>query len=291
MPDIPIQSLITGLLDQFTDPSKRLFWVFILTSSLMALGYLWVSGEKLTWHKIRATFFARRYWLTASSATDIGLLSLNSLIKILLLVPLFGSHLLGAIWVGGLLQGQLGTPMELALPAWCIAILFTLCFFVAEDFSRYALHRCMHRFPLLWHFHQLHHSAKILTPLTLHRVHPVEMGLYFLRGWLVFSLVSGIFLYLAGSKLTALQILGVDALGFLFNAVGANLRHSQIPIHFGKFENWFISPAQHQIHHSSALEHRDKNFGTCLALWDKMGDSWVKGRQKAPIRFGLISKN
>ena len=38
--------------------------------------------------------------------------------------------------------------------------------------------------------------------------------------------------------------------GVLFNFAAANLRHSHIWISFGRFEKIFISPAQHQIHHS-----------------------------------------
>ena len=43
----------------------------------------------------------------------------------------------------------------------------------------------MHRIPFLWRFHQIHHSAEVLTPLTFHRIHPVESLLYDVRGALV----------------------------------------------------------------------------------------------------------
>ena len=298
--DTGASEFLSLTLGQVTDPSKRLFWGFIASSIVLILIYWWVSPYPVTWHRVQQTFFSRRYWLTKSTLTDTSFLIANSLIKLLILVPLFGSHLLGAVWFAGLLQKYFDSPSAIELPTWGIAVAFSLTFFLLEDISRFGLHRLMHKVPALWHLHKVHHSATTLTPLTLHRIHPVEMTLYALRGWMVFTLVSGAFLYLAGRELTALHILGVDAVGFLFNVLGANLRHSHIPLSFGPFERWFISPVQHQIHHSSAPAHVDKNFGTCLAIWDKLGGSWVSGRsddspsaaddhslREPRLRFGL----
>jgi sterol desaturase/sphingolipid hydroxylase (fatty acid hydroxylase superfamily) len=51
-----------------------------------------------------------------------------------------------------------------------------------------------------------------------------------------------------------------------------NLRiffHSQFWISFGPvFNHIFISPAQHQIHHSVLPQHRDRNMGAIFAFWD-----------------------
>ena len=68
-----------------------------------------------------------------------------------------------------------------------IMVIFTITLFVASDFTRYWLHRFMHTVPLLWKFHKVHHSAKVLTPVTFYRVHPVENILFGLR----FSLTIG----------------------------------------------------------------------------------------------------
>jgi sterol desaturase/sphingolipid hydroxylase (fatty acid hydroxylase superfamily) len=32
----------------------------------------------------------------------------------------------------------------------------------------------MHRIPVLWEFHKVHHSAEVLTPISLYRAHPVD---------------------------------------------------------------------------------------------------------------------
>lgn len=285
--NIDLISWLSLSLQTVIDPSRRLFWGFIVSAViLVVLQWLWL-GKRITWRRVRATFFAKKYWLTYSTLTDVSYTFINTAIRSSLLIPLFGSHLVATLWVGRSLQGLFGDGPDLVLPWWLIATSYTLVFFVVEDFSRFYLHRIMHKVPFLWRFHKVHHSATTLTPLTLHRVHPVEMTLYYLRGTIVFSVVSGVFIYLAGRKLSALDILGVDALGFLFNVAGANLRHSHIWLSFGVFERWLISPAQHQIHHSSDVCHHDKNFGTCLAFWDKINDSWLKSGTPKRLRFGI----
>jgi len=45
----------------------------------------------------------------------------------------------------------------------------------------------------------------------------------------------------------------------------------------------FISPAQHQLHHSVAFEHHDKNFGAALAVWD-----WLFGSLHHSVEFETL---
>ena len=52
-------------------------------------------------------------------------------------------------------------------------------------------------------------------------------------------------------------------------------------------EHFFISPAQHQVHHSTDEAHFNKNYGTWLAIWDWMGGSLYVTGQKETLRFGL----
>ena len=67
----------------------------------------------------------------------------------------------------------------------------------------------------------------------------------------------------------------------------ANLRHSHVYIGFGYLEHIFISPAQHQIHHSRNKIHFDQNFGSCLSIWDKAFKSWRASANTKVSRFGL----
>ena len=48
-----------------------------------------------------------------------------------------------------------------------------------------------------------------------------------------------------------------------------------------------MSPAQHHIHHSTAKEHIDKNFGVALSVWDWMFGSLSLSKNEDQLRFGL----
>lgn len=279
--------LVTDPLLTPTDPGRRLFWLFLLSALLMASIAVSLRQRRIDLRYQLSHLFSASYWFHRSNFTDAGLLFFNNGLKTLLLIPLFGSHLVGAIWVGTLLQRHLGDAPELPGSVLLVGILYTIVYFVIEDLSRFFLHRCLHRYPLLWRFHRTHHSATNLSPLTVHRVHPVEMALYYLRGFLVFSIVSGLFIYLFKGRVNGIDILGVDCLGFLFNLLGANLRHTPVWLSFGPLERLFISPAQHQLHHSCATEHLNKNFGTCFALWDKLTGSWLPSGPHQKLAFGL----
>lgn len=272
----------------FLEASRRLYWPFILSALVIASIVVSVRQGKFDLNYQLSQLFNRRYWFNQSTAVDVALLFTNSTLRLVLLLPLLGSHLAATIFFGDLLQSNFGDAPPIALPMLLIGIIYTLTFFVCEDLSRFGLHVALHKLPWLWHFHRLHHSATNLTPLTVHRVHPVEMTLYYLRGLIVFGMVSGTFIYLFRGKVHGWEILGVDCLGFLFNMFGSNLRHSPIKISFGILEKWFVSPAQHQIHHSRDIAHRDKNFGTCLAIWDRIYRSWLPTRSVVGrLKFGI----
>jgi hypothetical protein len=75
---------------------------------------------------------------------------------------------------------------------------------------------------------------------------------------------------------------------FILNALAANLRHSHVWLSFGPVvEHVLNSPAQHQIHHSDAPRHFNKNYGVNLSLWDWMfGTLYVTQSKPESIRFG-----
>lgn len=270
-----------------TAPAQRIFWPCLLFALFIAFCFLRFYQQQSI-KAIAAKFFNSAYWFHPSSLIDFSLMYLNTIIKIVVIVPLLASHLTGIILVSKAFQYQLGDSPLVNWPPFAVMVLFSIIFFIVEDASRFYLHRLMHQVPWLWRFHQLHHSAEVLTPMTLFRVHPVEMMIYQLRQLLVISFVGGVFLWLFQTKVSGLAILGVDAFGILFNFFGANLRHSHIPLHFGQFERFFISPAQHQIHHSKDLNHRNRNFGTCLAIWDQLSGTWLEGKVSKPLNFGLF---
>ena len=164
--------------------------------------------------------------------------------------------------------------------------MYTIALFTVSDFSRYWLHRFLHTIPFLWEFHKVHHSAKVLTPITFYRVHPVENLLFGFRYSLSIGLVTGVFIYFFGAMIDIYSILGVNILVFAFSLFGSNLRHSHVPFAYPKvFEKIFISPKQHQIHHST--KHFDKNFGGYLAIWDNVFGTLKFSNDVKVLKFGL----
>jgi len=167
-----------------------------------------------------------------------------------------------------------------------VLLMYTIALFTVSDFSRYWLHRFLHTIPFLWEFHKVHHSAKVLTPITFYRVHPVENLLFGFRYSLSIGLVTGVFIYFFGAMIDIYSILGVNILVFAFSLFGSNLRHSHVPFAYPKvFEKIFISPKQHQIHHST--KHFDKNFGGYLAIWDNVFGTLKFSNDVKVLKFGL----
>ena len=274
------------------DPAKRVFWGCLISAALLASLAVTVEARRFDLKAQLRAVFDRGYWLHGSTAVDVSLMFLNHTLRVLLLVPLLGSHLAATLVVGRFLQRNLGDAPELDLPWLAIATIYSVTMFLAQDLSRFVLHLAMHRCAALWRFHRTHHSAPVLTPLTLFRVHPVEHGLYFLRSLAVFGLISGGAIWLFGRDFAAFDILGVGLAGFLFNVAGANLRHSHVWLTFGRWERWFVSPAQHQLHHSR--EHGHCNLGSALALWDRIAGTATPAhglvrREWQKLRFGYAN--
>lgn len=267
------------------DPSKRVYWVYLL--SALTIASLAVSYQEGRFRPLKQlkSLFNSAYWFSRSSLVDFALMFFNSIMRLSLLIPTFGSHIAVTVLVGGFLQTHLGDAPHIDLPWYWIAIIFSTVLLLADDLSRFVLHFSMHRFDLLWSFHKTHHSATVLTPFTVFRVHPVESMLYFFRSLLVFGLVTGVFVWLFSQHLTGLKILGVDMFGFLFNFAAANLRHSPIWLSFGRLEHFFISPAQHQLHHS--VDHPNVNFGSVLSIWDAVVGTRFFASEKVKLRFGI----
>lgn len=283
--------MLTDLLNPLLfplEPAKRIYWGCLLSSLALASIITAVHAGRFDVKDQLRQLFDKRYWLTKSTAVDVCLMFVNNAIRVVVLAPAIGGRLAGTLVVGGFLQSRLGDAPTIDLPWIVIGSVFSLSFFIAEDASRFFLHFAMHRFRPLWRFHRAHHSAEILTPLTLFRVHPIEHFLYFIRGVVIFALVTGFFVWLFGRNLATFDILGVGLFGFLFNLAGSNLRHSHVWLSFGRFESWFVSPAQHQLHHSR--HHGHVNLGSALAIWDRMMGTWLLAAKKQELEFGLVDE-
>jgi sterol desaturase/sphingolipid hydroxylase (fatty acid hydroxylase superfamily) len=247
----------------FQDPVARIYYLNLLTAALIALILIKIGKTP------GAEFFTLSYWTQDSSRGDIKIMLFNGFFKTLLIAPWLISTMVVSQFLLKLFYLILPNIYWSASPT-VQMITFTLLSFVISDFFRFYLHYWMHKSSFLWRFHKVHHSASVLTPFTLYRNHPVEVLLAQFRNILASALSVAIFIFVFKTRVSGLDILGVNALGFIFNALGSNLRHSPIPWSWGVLEKIFISPKQHQIHHDQREMFRDKNFGVCLSLWDRL---------------------
>lgn len=280
-----LSALVRATVEPLLDPGSRLFLpVLLLTVVLVALlGRLRVPGAGPWWRVAGSWLDLRRVGVRV----DVGLLLVSQWMGlgavVAALVPVAGLSLgvRDAVSAFGIEPGWLALPSWLAVPA------YSLLLFVAWDLSRFLLHYALHRVPILWRFHQVHHSAAELTPWTFHRVHPVEVALSTIRGVWVTGGLSGLALHAFGAHVAPLQILAVDAIGLLFNTLGGNLRHSHVRWSWAGLERSLLSPAQHQIHHEGVDGGPVHNYGTWLAWWDRMAGSWAPSEPLREPRFGL----
>ena len=235
-----------------------------------------------SWSAIRAGL------LHPSTRLDLQLLLARQLVRALMGTA--GVGLAYTIATRGVLWADrsLGRPVAPDWPEALITAVYTLTLFVAWDASRFALHWAMHRLPALWAFHQVHHSAAVLTPLTFHRIHPVESALYRLRGGLVTGVVAGGFYWMFRDAASPWAWMGVPVVGLALNISLGNLRHSPVWVRLPDFvEGWLLlSPAQHQLHHSAEEAHYDSNLGTWLPIWDRLAGTLLV-TDTPPTAFGV----
>ena len=264
-----LYDLFGDIFYQFLDPKKRIFICYILASLFIA--FLWlVFNKKLSVKRSLNKIFNPKIFFSSSSKSDYKIFILNQIIMFLV-SPLLITQLTIATFlfyyfhsISWLSAGMLANTSVIF-----IIIMFTSVHFILDDFSKYIVHRCMHKWQILWALHKVHHSATTLTPMTVFRTHPLEGVLFSLRSAITQAIMISSFVFLFGNNVDLFTVLGANIFVFLFNIFGSNLRHSHIGIRYWKWlEYILISPAQHQVHHSISKDHHDKNFGAAFAIWD-----------------------
>lgn len=281
------ESLLTNFLpiDYFFNPAARVFWLYLLSSALIAIIFTWIYALKHK-QKFKLTISAD-YWLNKSALLDYRYFFVIWFFKVYLISPLLFSAELVALKTVELLN-YLHSPLFLNLSASRVALIYTFSLFLFSDFTRYWLHRWLHSSEFLWQFHKVHHSAESLNPLTFYRTHPVENFLFGIRYALSAGFVTGVFFWIFGAKLSLTTIFGSNIFVGIFSLLGSNLRHSHIAFSYPAWlERFFISPSQHQIHHD--INASRKNYGGFIAIWDWLfGTLMTTKDKKQPNKYGII---
>jgi len=125
-------------------------------------------------------------------------------------------------------------------------------------------HLAMHRWPLLWRLHKVHHTDLDFDVTTAVRFHPVEI---------ILSLVY---------KVIIISLLGPPALAVLIFelilSTSALFNHGNImiPVRWDKRLRWLlVTPDMHRIHHSSTQTETDSNFGFSISIWDRLFGTYI----------------
>lgn len=277
------------------DANKRIYWGYLLSSLMLAVpAFMWGAAKSTSQRSVIGFLkyvFPKNIYFSSSARHDYYLFLINNLLKaaffpfiVLTMAPI-------ALGVSDAIERIFGTIEHLTWSASTIMLTFTFLLFIFDDLTRFLLHLALHKIPFLWEFHKVHHSAKVLTPMTIYRSHPVESYLYACRMALTQGFVVGFCYYFFGPTLKMIDIVGANLFVFAFNFMGSNLRHSHIWLSWGdKFENWLISPAQHQVHHSDNPKWFDVNLGSALAIWDRLAGTLVKASAVKNLSIGIGEK-
>lgn len=275
------------------DTLGRLYETFFGAAELIAPQYV-VAWVLLAWFfylsrretiGFFAWLFPKAIWLHKSTRSDIALFTIGRLISFFGLLSRFAATPAIAAWVAGLM------PLALLGSNPPSPVVLALVLFLCQDFTVYWMHRAYHTITVIWPLHAVHHSAAVMTPITTYRQHPLSIVINTAIQSIVVGILFGVLIGVFDPDLPMATIIGANAFLVLANMTVANFHHSHIWISFGPvLERVFISPAQHQVHHSIERRHFDKNYGQTLAIWDWMFGTLYLTQQTERVTFGLEGK-
>jgi sterol desaturase/sphingolipid hydroxylase (fatty acid hydroxylase superfamily) len=274
----------------FTDLTSGLAWPYLLATLMIAVTAFAFSRNHNTLPSCSFTafLFPRHVYRHPSAVLDYRFYIVSTLLKVLLWVPILaGIGLLGYKMMKAVLIGYALWQPPTTLP---LHYLFgaVVGFYLFHDFMNYWAHVLLHKVPLLWSFHQVHHSAEVMTPITAYRAHPME---FFITGLLqapVIGLAGVFYQDISPHDFDVTTIFGISMVSFMYGLSGFHLQHSHLPISYGPLVNRFIvSPIQHQAHHSIDARHHNKNFGVKFAIWDVLFNTLYIPRKPELMHYGL----
>ncbi|MEO6704578.1 MAG: sterol desaturase family protein [Ginsengibacter sp.] len=153
------------------------------------------------------------------------------------------------------IQWHFGINYWYDAPAWLQATIA----FLLLDYTNYLWHIVLHKMPLMWRFHLVHHSDLDLDITTAFRFHFGEfIGSVIFRG-------------------AAVLLIGISPLMVLIYEIAFDasnqFQHSNIklPFRFEKALNKIlVTPRMHGIHHSMKKRETDSNYSIIFSFWDRL---------------------
>ena len=185
---------------------------------------------------------------------NLGLFALNTLVLRLL----FPAAAVGiALSVGEMGWGLFNL---LTLPFWFETVASVLLL----DLAIYLQHILMHRVPLLWRLHRVHHADLDIDLTTGSRFHTIEI--------IVSMLIKGVVILLLGPALIAVLVFEVLLNGMaIFNHANVSLP----PAIERVVRYLLVTPDMHRVHHSTVKRETNSNYGFNLSIWDRIFSTYI----------------
>jgi sterol desaturase/sphingolipid hydroxylase (fatty acid hydroxylase superfamily) len=158
-------------------------------------------------------------------------------------------------------------------------LIFPLSFLVLDCYL-YFWHRCMHKIPFAWKFHQVHHSDSWMNISTAYRFHILEV--------LASHLPRVVVIWLFGIPPAAFWLYEVILTAELV------FHHSNwaLPWRWDRLiSQVFVTPHFHRIHHGQEFERSGCNYGSLLTLWDRLFGSRRYTHPDRPVTIGLLEQD
>lgn len=147
--------------------------------------------------------------------------------------------------------------------------------FILLDFFDYLYHLMMHKTPIFWKFHQVHHSDLEVDITTTIREHPGETIIRVTYSILVVLLIGA-----APWVLILKQFI---------QSASNLIAHTKLKL--PKKVNTivsllFVTPNTHHIHHHFELPYTDSNYGDVLSIWDHLFATFSR-MEHSKIVYGI----
>ena len=271
-------------------PAQRLFVVYVATSLIIAIAmYWWARWQQpvtqQTDTSLREFLFPSSVWRTASARLDVRFFFFHQILR----VSLYGGFVVAvADWTVARIEPYLAPVFQANAVAWWAEGVLVLASVALVDFVAFGIHYCQHHVPLLWQFHKVHHSPRVMHPLTTYREHPFDNVLNALGVGVTLGLFTAISTSVLGYEPVEPMILGVGVSLFVYNNIGFHWRHSHLWIRWPGILACVVgSPAHHQVHHSYHPAHINRNFAFMFPVWDLVFGTFHVPPTNADVKFGL----
>lgn len=168
---------------------------------------------------------------------------------------------------------EVGLAHAIVLPA---AVIFVLTF-LGSSLANYWAHRLMHRVPLLWRIHRVHHADDSVDVSTSLRNHPLELLVT-----LPFSAAVIVFLGASVTVVAAVETILLAA---------AIWQHVDIalPARIDRpLSRVIITPSFHRLHHHPERAIHDNNYGDIVTIWDRLFGTFRDDAGRLPV--GLVDE-